>query len=310
MRIGAVFVPISPSDVLSGYEGDAATAIKLLFSTAAMIDAPVVLFFDECESTFQERTKPGASTFSQQATQTALQMLEGAIDTAPNAYVIAATNNPQEVDGAILSRFKRDVPVWYPGVQDITMRFVVAREAAVADGNMDAGNASEIGTAAYALAQDLVRLNVAHRNIDAVVERAYARPIGRAYDAARDRGIVSGSIETDDVGKILWSDFVAESRKVRQNTPNEHMMEWAEKNDKLPAVDVALPEAVVAGISMATAAHLTEAEAVDAYHKGGPVMVEHMDAAKAAAAPVATTTGIRTAEERTFNLGRTDVYLQ
>lgn len=105
------FVSIIGSTLKSGTPGLMEKNIKAVFEYAKQFDR-CVLFLDEFDSIAMSRQKNTGDPTDRAAVTTLIQLL-GGFCSNPNLLVLAATNTPYDIDGAILSRasLKFEVPL-------------------------------------------------------------------------------------------------------------------------------------------------------------------------------------------------------
>jgi SpoVK/Ycf46/Vps4 family AAA+-type ATPase len=125
--LGGAFISLSSSDLVNAEVG---TGEKLLVSafTTARMNAPAVIFLDEFQALFTDRSSGGSSRFS----STLLSLLDdvrrweqadqrvGDSEAGKRLVILAATNSPWMVDNAFLrpGRFDQVVHVGLPGRAD------------------------------------------------------------------------------------------------------------------------------------------------------------------------------------------------
>jgi len=111
-ELGAAFLSVSAVDVLDRYLGAAERNLHELFQQARR-DAPCVLFFDELDTLGQRRTTDGAM---RNVVNGLLEELDGVGSANEGVFVLAATNQPWQVDPALRrpGRFDRTVLVLPP----------------------------------------------------------------------------------------------------------------------------------------------------------------------------------------------------
>ena len=87
--------------------------MKELFERARG-QAPCILFIDEIETVARKRGSPGADAFTSEIVTQMLAEMEGAAKSPRHVFVLGATNLPEEVDPAILSRFSNRIEIPLP----------------------------------------------------------------------------------------------------------------------------------------------------------------------------------------------------
>lgn len=98
-ELGAKFVSIGLSDVLDMYIGSSERNLHEAFQLARR-EAPCVLFFDEIDALGQRRTQTRASAIRGAVNQL-LTELDGVDEANDGVFVLAATNQPWDVDPAL-----------------------------------------------------------------------------------------------------------------------------------------------------------------------------------------------------------------
>lgn len=124
--IGGAFISLSSSDVVRAEVGTGEKMVADAFETARM-NSPSVIFIDEFQALFVERSRAGSGRL----TSTLLQSMEkisfdkredatGVPGKGARVLVLAATNTPWMIDKAFLrpGRFDRAVYVGLPGLSD------------------------------------------------------------------------------------------------------------------------------------------------------------------------------------------------
>ena len=119
---GCTFHSASTADVKAGYVGQSGQRVKEIFSRARLT-SPCILFFDELDIIAPVR---GSSNdpMTQEIIGQMLQEIDGIKDHAGSVFLMAATNNPSDIDPAILSRFTERFEIALP---DEAMRANIAR---------------------------------------------------------------------------------------------------------------------------------------------------------------------------------------
>ena len=118
-ELGARFIPVGLSDVLSRWMGQSENNIADLFAYARA-QAPCVLFFDEIDALGRSRSGLGRSASALRGViNQLLSELDGVASENEGIFVLGATNAPWDVDGALRrpGRFDRAVFVQPPDPQ-------------------------------------------------------------------------------------------------------------------------------------------------------------------------------------------------
>lgn len=100
---GAHFFKLSIADMKGEHIGSSAANVKRLWQEARE-KAPSVIFIDECEGVFAKRGSDQGDSFVNEVVQTFLTEWDG-IGGDANVLIIGATNRPELLDDAIVSRF-------------------------------------------------------------------------------------------------------------------------------------------------------------------------------------------------------------
>jgi len=123
-ELGAKFISVGISDILNMYIGESERNLHELFALARR-EAPVVLFFDEIDALGQRRSLSRSSGTRNTVNQL-LNELDGVDGSNEGVFVLAATNQPWDVDPALRrpGRFDRTVLVLPP---DLAAREAIFR---------------------------------------------------------------------------------------------------------------------------------------------------------------------------------------
>ena len=98
-ELGARFMSVSVADVLDMWIGSSERTVKEIFDTARR-NAPCVLFFDELDGLGGKRVRANATGIRTTVTQLLTELDSVAADN-DGVFVLAATNHPWDVDGAL-----------------------------------------------------------------------------------------------------------------------------------------------------------------------------------------------------------------
>lgn len=208
---GLPFIAASPADVKAGFVGQSGQKVKELFERARD-KAPCILFLDEIESLAPARGGSGTDSFTGEIVTQLLTELDGAKKSDRHVFLLAATNLPEQVDPAILSRFDQKVEVPLPDPDQRRQLFEVAIKKKKTDFDV-----AEV-------AAELARLTgkLGGRDIFKLVERASQHAIERARQAGSIESVVlaredlmkeaapdSKEIPIEEIEKI-WEKIVLE----------------------------------------------------------------------------------------------------
>lgn len=127
---GVKFMAATTADMKAGYIGQSAHLVRDLFAKARA-SAPCVLFIDEIETVAAKRGSSNSDSFTQEIVTELLQQMDGARKTDDRqVFVLAATNRPEDIDSAILSRFTSKIEIPLPdtdGRREMLKRLIVER---------------------------------------------------------------------------------------------------------------------------------------------------------------------------------------
>lgn len=114
------FLPIAGPELVSGVSGESEAAVRALFAEAAKV-APCIVFLDEVDAVAPKRESAGREMERRIVAQllTSLDELGRLPAPAPHVAVIAATNRPDAIDGALrrAGRFEREVAIGVPNAR-------------------------------------------------------------------------------------------------------------------------------------------------------------------------------------------------
>ncbi len=114
-RVGIYFRAIAPSDVKSPYSGGSVKKLRDIFEDARD-RSPCILFFDELDALFPRRE--GQRGLDLEATNEFLQQVDGAGQAAAGIFILGATNRPEILDEAVISRLQQVLEVPLPGLRE------------------------------------------------------------------------------------------------------------------------------------------------------------------------------------------------
>lgn len=114
-ELGVYFIPIGVADVLDMWTGSSERNVKSLFETARRM-APAVIFIDELDALGRRRSHFDAGSSARNVVNQLLIEMDGATSDNDGVFVLAATNQPWDVDVALIrpGRFDRMVLVAPP----------------------------------------------------------------------------------------------------------------------------------------------------------------------------------------------------
>ncbi len=113
----ANFISIKGPEVLSKYVGESEKTVREIFRKARLA-APCIIFIDEIDSIALPRGESNDSHVSERVVDTLLTEMDGLTETK-DVIVLAATNNPERIDHALLrpGRFDKIIEVPMPDAQ-------------------------------------------------------------------------------------------------------------------------------------------------------------------------------------------------
>ena len=176
---GLPFIATTPADVKAGFVGQSGQKVRELFERARD-KAPCILFMDEIESVAPTRGGAANDSFTGEIVTQLLTELDGAKKSDRHVFLLAATNLPEQVNPAILSRFDQKIEVPLPDADQRRQLFKVALKKKK--------TGFDIGEVAAELAKLSGKLG--GRDIFKLVERASQHAIERARQAGTVENVV------------------------------------------------------------------------------------------------------------------------
>ncbi|MET0658261.1 MAG: AAA family ATPase, partial [Steroidobacteraceae bacterium] len=116
---GLPFIAATTADLKAGYVGQAGQRVRELFERARG-RAPCIVFIDEIEAVAPARGGAGADVLTGEIVNQLLQEMDGVKKSERHVFVLAATNLPNAVDAAVLSRFGDQIEIPHPDVEQRT----------------------------------------------------------------------------------------------------------------------------------------------------------------------------------------------
>lgn len=112
---GLSFVAASTADLKAGFVGQSGQRVKELFDRARS-SSPAIVFIDEMDVVAPARGGGSGTedTFTKEIVAQLLQELDGVKAATADVFVLAATNRPEDIDSAILSRFPQKLEIPLP----------------------------------------------------------------------------------------------------------------------------------------------------------------------------------------------------
>lgn len=112
---GLSFVGASTADMKANYLGQSGSKVKALFERARS-QAPCILFIDEIDIVAPSRDGGQGDALTQEVVGQLLQELDGVASRKGQVFLLCASNHPDRIDGALLSRLDRKIRVDLPDV--------------------------------------------------------------------------------------------------------------------------------------------------------------------------------------------------
>lgn len=102
---GFNFMPLKLSDLKQLYVGHSSAEVKKLFDKARMLE-PTIIFIDEMDSVFSKRVDMNTDSFVKDIVNEFIAQVDGVATGKQRIFVIGATNIPEVLDSAVISRFE------------------------------------------------------------------------------------------------------------------------------------------------------------------------------------------------------------
>jgi SpoVK/Ycf46/Vps4 family AAA+-type ATPase len=166
---GAQFFHLTEADLKSASIGGSAEAVKAMWARA-LAAGRAVLFLDECEGLFGRRGGLEGDVACAEALRTLLPLWDG-LPSASSVFVIGATNRPELLDAAILSRFGGTLELPLP---DAATRLILLDRA------LQNYALSVDGLEAETEAVQRATIGLSGRDLDDIAMRLRRMTIGRA----------------------------------------------------------------------------------------------------------------------------------
>ena len=110
---GLSFIAASSSDVKGQFIGDGGARVKQLFEKARA-QAPCIVFLDEIDTIAPPRGSNGSDKLNAEIVAQLLQELDGISTRQGQVFLLAASNHPDAIDSALLSRLERKIRIDLP----------------------------------------------------------------------------------------------------------------------------------------------------------------------------------------------------
>ncbi len=130
---GATMLEVSAADLNDMYVGESEKNVRALFSLARKL-SPCVVFLDEADAMFRARSNQGPRVSHREQLNQFLKEWDGMSNDSGSAFIMVATNRPQDIDDAVLRRLPRRLLVDLPTEADrLEILKIHVRHEAVAD---------------------------------------------------------------------------------------------------------------------------------------------------------------------------------
>jgi len=110
---GLAFFSATTADIKANYLGQSGNRVKQLFERARM-HAPCILFLDELDIVAPDRNMGEDDALTREIVGQLLQEIDGVQSHPEHVFLLGATNRPEAVDSAVLSRFGERLQVPLP----------------------------------------------------------------------------------------------------------------------------------------------------------------------------------------------------
>lgn len=108
---GLAFIAAGSSELKAGYIGQSGGLVRQLFEKARS-QAPCILFLDEIDTV--ARSRGHGDSFTGEIVAQLLQELDGVATKKGQVFLLGASNHPESIDSALLSRFERKIEIGLP----------------------------------------------------------------------------------------------------------------------------------------------------------------------------------------------------
>ncbi|MCC4595879.1 AAA family ATPase [Xanthomonas campestris pv. phormiicola] len=110
---GCHFEALGVADLKAAHVGHTGPKVQAIWQRCRA-KAPAILFIDECESVFARRGGVDSDSFGAELVQTFLAEWDGFHEARGQVLVIGATNRPELLDDAVMSRFTASIGIGLP----------------------------------------------------------------------------------------------------------------------------------------------------------------------------------------------------
>lgn len=101
---GFNFMPLKLSDLKQLYVGHSGAEVKKIFEKARTLE-PTIIFIDEMDAVFPKRDNALTDSFAKDITNEFIAQVDGVDNNFQRIFIIGATNIPEVLDSAVVSRF-------------------------------------------------------------------------------------------------------------------------------------------------------------------------------------------------------------
>jgi SpoVK/Ycf46/Vps4 family AAA+-type ATPase len=196
---GIPFIAASTADLKAGFVGQSGQKVRELFERARGM-APCILFIDEIEAVAPVRGGPRADAFTGEIVNQLLQEMDGVKKSERHVFVLAATNLPDAIDEAVLSRFPERVEIPNPDPEQRARLFRMFLAKLPVDFDRDA-LADELAQSAEGLGGREIR-NVVQKASQKAIHRAGGNP--RKAQLARE-DLIAAMPSVTRRPELVWS---------------------------------------------------------------------------------------------------------
>ena len=168
---GLAFVTASTADIKAKWVGHSGSQVKQLFEKARS-NAPAIVFLDEVDIVAKRRGSGSNDQHQEEIVGQLLQELDGLRAHQGHVFLLAATNHPEDVDAALLSRLPQRISLPLPDrASCVQMLGILLQEKPISH---------PLREACELLAQQCASMNWSGRDLRSWVERAEQRAVQRA----------------------------------------------------------------------------------------------------------------------------------
>ena len=198
------FINVIGGTLKSAYPGETEKNIKAIFEYAKQFER-CVLFLDEFDAIGMSRQKPTGDPTLRDAVTTLIQLLGGFCNN-PNLLVLAATNTPYDLDGAILSRASLKFEVPLPS--HVVLKGVLAKNLADwIDDDVDLDD----------IALQLEKKKYSNRDCSSLIE-LLKDALDEAHEEDASIEKISAAMFDDAISSFQPTVVASEERKLREFT--------------------------------------------------------------------------------------------